>query len=119
MKLLIVDDSSVVRRAIERDLESGEITEVDQAATGEDAIRLYEAKLHDVVTLDITMPGMDGLTCLDRIMGINPEARVLIISALRDKATAIDAIKRGASGFLCKPINPSELKEAFDILIEE
>jgi two-component system, chemotaxis family, chemotaxis protein CheY len=119
MKLLIVDDSSVVRRAIERDLESGEITEVDQAATGEDAVRLYGAKLHDVVTLDITMPGMDGLTCLDKIVEINPEARVLIISALRDKATAIDAIKRGASGFLCKPINPSELREAFQLLIEE
>jgi two-component system chemotaxis response regulator CheY len=119
MKLLIVDDSSVVRRAIERDLESGEITEVDQAATGEDAVRLYSAKLHDVVTLDITMPGMDGLTCLDKIIAINPEARVLIISALRDKATAIDAIKRGASGFLCKPINPPELREAFKLLIED
>jgi len=119
MKLLIVDDSSVVRRAIERDLESGEITEVDQAATGEDAVRLYAVKLHDVVTLDITMPGMDGLTCLDKIIEINPEARVLIISALRDKATAIDAIKRGASGFLCKPINPPELKEAFKLLIED
>jgi two-component system, chemotaxis family, chemotaxis protein CheY len=119
MKLLIVDDSSVVRRAIERDLESGEITEVDQASTGEDAVRLYGAKLHDVVTLDITMPGMDGLTCLDKIIAINPEARVLIISALRDKATALDAIKRGARGFLCKPINPSELREAFELLIED
>jgi two-component system, chemotaxis family, chemotaxis protein CheY len=119
MKLLIVDDSSVVRRAIERDLESGEITEVDQAPTGEDAVRLYSTKLHDVVTLDITMPGMDGLTCLDKIIQINPKARVLIISALRDKATAIDAIKRGASGFLCKPINPPELREAFKLLIED
>jgi two-component system, chemotaxis family, chemotaxis protein CheY len=44
---------------------------------------------------------------------------VLIISALRDKGTAIDAIKRGASGFLCKPINPPELKEAFKLLIED
>ena len=65
------------------------------------------------------MPGMDGLTCLDKIMEVNPSARVLIISALRDKATAVDAIKRGASGFLCKPISPSELKEAFQLLIED
>jgi two-component system chemotaxis response regulator CheY len=119
MKLLIVDDSSVVRKAIECDLESGDITEVDQAATGEEAIVLYSVRRHDVITLDITMPGMDGLTCLDRLMEINPKCRVLIISALRDKATAIDAIKRGASGFLCKPINPTELKEAFDLLIED
>lgn len=119
MKLLIVDDSSVVRRAIEYDLELGEITEVDQAATGEEAIQLYAAKLHDVVMLDITMPGMDGLTCLDKLMEIDPDNRVLIISALRDKATAIDAIQRGASGFLCKPINPAELKEVFQLLIED
>ena len=119
MKLLIVDDSSVVRRAIERDLSSGEITEVDQAEDGEEAVRLYSLKHHDVVTLDITMPKMDGLTCLDKILQINPAARVLIISALRDRATAIDAIKRGASGFLCKPINADELREAFHLLLSD
>ena len=119
MKLLIVDDSRVVRRAIERDLESGKITEVDQAENGEEAVRLYADKLHDVVTLDITMPKMDGLTCLDRIISINPAAKVLIISALRDRATAIDAIKRGASGFLCKPISPEELRESFQVLLND
>ena len=119
MKLLIVDDSSVVRRAIERDLESDGIIEVDQAENGEEALRLYAEKVHEVVTLDITMPKMDGLTCLDRIMIINPAARVLIISALRDRATAIDAIKRGASGFLCKPISPDELRKSFQLLIND
>jgi two-component system, chemotaxis family, chemotaxis protein CheY len=119
MKLLIVDDSSIVRRAIERDLEFGKITEVDQAANGEEAIRLYEEKCHEVVTLDITMPFMDGLTCLDRIMTLNPIAKVLVISALRDRSTAIDAIKRGASGFLCKPIHPDELRESFQLLMDE
>jgi two-component system, chemotaxis family, chemotaxis protein CheY len=119
MKLLIVDDSSVVRRAIERDLVSGAITEIDQASDGQEAISLYEEKRHEVVTLDITMPEMDGLTALDRIIELNPQAKVLIISALRDKATAIDAIKRGASGFLCKPITPDELNEAFQLLIND
>ncbi len=119
MKLLIVDDSSVVRRAIERDLHSGDISEVDQAENGEEALRLYAEKRHDVITLDITMPKMDGLTCLDQILSINPAARVLIISALRDRATAITAIKRGAGGFLCKPINPDELREAFQLLLDE
>jgi two-component system chemotaxis response regulator CheY len=119
MTLLIVDDSSVVRRAIERDLHSGDITEVDQAQDGEEAVRLYQLKRHDVITLDITMPKMDGLTCLDEILQINPNARILIISALRDRATAIDAIKRGASGFLCKPINPPELREAFELMLSD
>lgn len=119
MRLLIVDDSSVVRLAIQRDLESGDITEVDQAGDGEEAVRLYQEKLHDVITLDITMPRMDGLTCLESLLKINPEAKVLIISALRDQATALIALKRGARGFLCKPMNPEELREAFELLLTD
>lgn len=119
MRLLIVDDSSVVRLAIQRDLDSGDITEVDQAGDGEEAVRLYQEKLHDVITLDITMPRMDGLTCLENLLKINPEAKILIISALRDQATALIALKRGARGFLCKPMNPEELREAFELLLTD
>jgi two-component system, chemotaxis family, chemotaxis protein CheY len=119
MKFLIVDDSSVVRLAIERDLETGQIAEIDLAADGVEAVRLYEKKKHDVITLDITMPRMDGLTCLDNLLNINPESKILIISALRDRPTALLALKRGASGFLCKPINPDELREAFDLLLND
>jgi two-component system, chemotaxis family, chemotaxis protein CheY len=119
MRLLIVDDSSVVRLAIQRDLDSGDITEVDQAGDGEEAVRLYQEKLHDVITLDITMPRMDGLTCLESLLKINPEAKILIISALRDQATALIALKRGARGFLCKPMNPEELREAFELLLTD
>jgi two-component system, chemotaxis family, chemotaxis protein CheY len=119
MRLLIVDDSSVVRLAIQRDLESGNITEVDQAGDGEEAVRLYREKQHDLITLDITMPRMDGLTCLENLLEINPEAKILIISALRDRATALIALKRGARGFLCKPINPEELREAFELLLTD
>jgi two-component system, chemotaxis family, chemotaxis protein CheY len=119
MKLLIVDDSKVVRMAIERDLESRGVNRVDQAGDGEEALRMYAEQKHDYVTMDITMPKMDGLTCLDRIMEINPEVKVLVISALRDRATAIDAVKRGACGFLCKPINPQELRDAFQVMLNE
>jgi two-component system, chemotaxis family, chemotaxis protein CheY len=119
MRLLIVDDSSVVRLAIQRDLDTGDITEVDQAGDGEEAVRLYQEKLHDVITLDITMPRMDGLTCLENLLKINPEAKILIISALRDQATALIALKRGARGFLCKPMNPEELREAFELLLTD
>jgi two-component system chemotaxis response regulator CheY len=119
MKLLIVDDSSVVRLAIQRDLENGHITEVDQAPDGEEAVRIYREKMHDVITLDITMPKMDGLTCIENLLKINPEAKILIISALRDRATALFALKRGARGFLCKPINPQELREAFELLLTD
>src|SRR5260221_11819830 len=119
MKLLIVDDSSVIRRAIERGIESGEIHEVDQAEDGEQAIQLYAEKQHDIITLDITMPKMDGLTCLDRLMRINPEAKILIISALRDRTTAIRAIKQGASGFLCNQTIQNEARRQFHLLLSD
>ncbi len=117
MKLLIVDDSSIVRRSIELMLTTHGITEVDQARDGEQAVQLFREKRHDAVTLDITMPKMDGLTCVEELVKINPEARILVISALADKATAIDSVKRGASGFICKPFTTEELNEVFHELI--
>lgn len=117
MKLLIVDDSSIVRRSIQKILDDKHITEIDQAKNGVEAVELFRLNKHDVVTLDITMPLMDGLICVEELIKINPDARVLIISALADKATAIDAVKRGASGFICKPFTGNDLIDAFQELI--
>jgi two-component system, chemotaxis family, chemotaxis protein CheY len=119
MKLLIVDDSSIVRRSIQRLLDAAGITEIDQARNGVEAVELFTQKRHDAITLDITMPQMDGLTCVDELVKIHPDARILIISALADKATAIHAVKRGASGFICKPFTADDLNEAFKELISE
>jgi two-component system, chemotaxis family, chemotaxis protein CheY len=117
MKLLIVDDSSIVRRSIQKLLGDAGITEIDQAKNGVEAVELFRLKQHDAVTLDITMPQMDGLVCVEELTKINPDARILIISALADKSTAIDAVKRGASGFICKPFTSEDLNEAFKELI--
>jgi two-component system, chemotaxis family, chemotaxis protein CheY len=117
MKLLIVDDSSIVRRSIQKILDDAHITEVDQAKNGVEAVEMFLKKRHDAVTLDITMPQMDGLICVEELIKINPDARVLIISALADKSTAIDAVKRGASGFICKPFTQNDLMDAFKELI--
>ncbi|MDZ4788752.1 MAG: response regulator [Blastochloris sp.] len=117
MKLLIVDDSSIVRRSIQKVLDASNITEVDQAKNGLEALEIFRLKHHDAVTLDITMPVMDGLICVEELIKINPDARILIISALADKATAIDAVKRGASGFICKPFTSNDLADCFQELI--
>ena len=85
MKLLIVDDSSVIRRAIERGIESGEITEVDQAEDGEQAIQLYAEKQHDIITLDITMPKMDGLQVLSIVRRKFPEMRTVVLTSIMDE----------------------------------
>ncbi|MDR3237823.1 MAG: response regulator [Spirochaetia bacterium] len=111
MKLLIVDDSNIMRKAIGKYLSEFNLEIVGNAENGEKAVELFKEHLPDLVTLDITMPRMDGLTCLSKMMEIKPDARVLIISALKDNATAIQAVKLGARGFLSKPFNEKTLQE--------
>jgi len=111
MKILIVDDSNIIRRAIEKYLHEFELECVGTAGDGESALVLFREYLPDIVTLDITMPRMDGLSCLEKIMQIKPDTRVLIISALKDAATGLQAVRKGARGFLAKPFTQQELKE--------
>ena len=66
----------------------------------------------DVVTLDITMPEMDGLTVLGHMLEINPAARILVVTAITEKSVAIDALKKGAKGFLNKPFTEDKIKTA-------
>jgi two-component system chemotaxis response regulator CheY len=117
MKLLIVDDSNIMRRAIEKYLEAKRFTLVETAADGEAAMRIFSQSLPDLVTLDITMPKMDGLTCLEKMLAIKPEAKILVVSALKDSVTGLQALKKGAKGFLPKPFTAEELqREINDIL---
>ncbi len=119
MNLLIVDDSMIIRNKIERAVGSQPVRVVGQAQDGAQAIELCRDTRPDLVTLDITMPHMDGLTALEHLLNIRPEARILIISALADKATALDAMLKGAAGFLLKPFSDEELNEALRELSED
>lgn len=118
MKLLIVDDSMIMRDTIERYLEDYDLDIIGTASNGAKALEMVKSHKPDVVTLDITMPEMDGLTCLENIKKIHPEAKVMIITALSDKLTGLQAIDKGAEGFFLKPVDPKELKEGFDELLE-
>lgn len=118
MKLLIVDDSSLVRRSIQRQLDSKRITEVFQAGNGLEALEIFRRELPDLVTMDITMPGMDGLACIVEMMRLRPQTRLMIISALGDAETAIEAVERGANEYVTKPFTADELNQALSHLIE-
>ena len=117
MKLLIVDDSLIVRNAIQRCAMRGEITEIFQAQDGQEAIELFLLHQPELVTMDLTMPRVDGLGCLAKLREINAEASILVISALNSHATAMQAISLGACGFVVKPFTPAELSEALEDLI--
>jgi len=119
MKLLIVDDSLLIRRSINSAYSGSVFTEIETAVDGLLAVTMFKKFLPDVVTLDITMPHMDGLVALTKMLEIKSETRILIISALADHHTAIEALSRGAHQFICKPFTPDDLKEALDSVLEE
>ncbi len=119
MKVLIVDDSRIIQRAIGTWLEDLQLEIVGTASNGKEAVEKVSKEKPDIVTMDITMPEMDGLTALDEILKIAPKTNVIIVSALADKETALAAIKNGAASFLLKPFNKEELQEVFQEIMED
>ena len=117
LKLLIVDDSNVIRRRIERCQQNEYLQVVGLASNGVEAIEVFRRTDPDVVTMDITMPEMDGIECVEQLVAMKPQVLILIISALADKATAVEARGKGANGFLNKPFSDRQLNEALAELI--
>ena len=116
-RLLVVDDSNVIRRRIERANELPQIEFVGAARNGLEALAMHALLHPTLVTMDLTMPAMDGAECVAKLVQRDPELRILVISALADKLTAIDALEKGASGFLCKPFSDRQLNDAMRKLI--
>ena len=116
-KLLIVDDSSTIRRSIERHILSDRVTEIYQAANGHQAMELFERYGPEFVTMDLTMPEMDGLTCISKMMALKPDTRLMVISALGDAETAIEAVERGANEYVVKPFSAEDLNLALANLV--
>jgi two-component system chemotaxis response regulator CheY len=114
---MIVDDSAIIRQMIKKYLSDMNIEIVGTAGDGNSALQMFKETRPDVVTLDITMPKMDGLTVLEEMIKLNTNAKIMVITALTDKATGMKAIKTGAKGFLSKPFTPDKLKSSFDRLI--
>ena len=118
-KLLIVDDSNIMRRHIERSQQFDDLEIVGTAANGVEAVELFKRTDPDIVTMDLTMPLMDGIECISQLVALKPSVRILVISALADKATAVEAMERGANGFLNKPFSDRQLNEALAELLRD
>ena len=115
MRLLIVDDSNMIRSRISRVVQGGGLSGialVGLARNGAEALRVARATQPDVVTMDLTMPEMDGIQCIQEMLRMLPRTRILVVSALADKSTAIEALRLGARGFVAKPFSDDELKIA-------
>jgi two-component system chemotaxis response regulator CheY len=104
-RLLVVDDAMLMRRMI-RDVavEAGwEV--VGEAKNGQEGVELFDRLRPDLVTMDVVMPEMGGLEALRRIKGLDPAARVVMVTALDQKQTIEEAIRDGAIDFIVKPFD--------------
>jgi two-component system chemotaxis response regulator CheY len=117
LRMMIVDDSNIMRRRIERCQNIPVLEVVGSAANGLEAIQLFMKTDPDVVTMDITMPHMDGIECVERLVAMKPGVLILVVSALADKATAVEAMEKGANGFLNKPFTDRQLNDALEELL--
>lgn len=103
MRVLIVDDAVFIRLTLKLMLEKNGYEVIGEAANGSEAILRYKELKPDLVTMDITMPQMDGITSLKAIKQMDPGAKVVMITALGHEAAVKNAILSGASGFIVKP----------------
>ena len=117
-RLMVVDDSTVICRQIERAQYRPTVEFVGAARNGVEALEMHAKLRPTIITMDLTMPEMDGSDCVAKLVARDPQVRILVISALADKLTAIDAIDKGACGFLCKPFTERQLNDALRKLIE-
>lgn len=109
--VLVVDDSMLMRRMIVDVLSDSGWDVVGEAIDGADAVAQYKEKTPDLVTMDIVMPGTDGLQALELIRQHNPSAQVIVVSALNQTRMISEAIRKGAADFITKPFLPEQLQE--------
>lgn len=108
-KILLVDDAAFMRMMIKDTLSKNGYTDLYEAADGLQAVEIYNDIKPDLVIMDITMPDMDGLEALKTIKAKNPDATIVMCSAMGQESMVIEAIKSGAKDFIVKPFKPDRI----------
>ncbi len=111
-RVLIVDDAAFMRMMIKDILGKNGYEIAGEAENGSVAVDKYKEIKPDIVTMDITMPEMDGIAAVKEIMAFDPTARVIMCSAMGQQSMVIDAIQAGAKDFIVKPFQPERVLEA-------
>lgn len=115
--ILVVDDAAFMRMMI-RDILAKEGYSIREAVNGRDAVEKFEALRPDLVTLDVTMPEMDGIGALAAIRAIDPSASVLMVSAMGQQTLIDEALEAGATDYLIKPFQPTKVLETVKKCLE-
>lgn len=111
-RILVVDDAKFMRMTLSNILSKGEHEVVGEAENGKEAIQLYEELKPDLVTMDITMPEMNGIEALKEIINNDSGAHVIMCSAMGQQKMVVDAIEIGAKDFIVKPFDEGRVLEA-------
>ncbi|MFL0269682.1 response regulator [Candidatus Clostridium radicumherbarum] len=111
-RVLIVDDAAFMRMMIKDILEKNGFQIIGEANNGIKAVELYKKEKPDIVTMDITMPDMDGIEAVKEIRAFDPAAKVVMCSAMGQQTMVMDAIRAGARDFIVKPFQPDRVLEA-------
>jgi two-component system, chemotaxis family, chemotaxis protein CheY len=112
--VLIVDDIPYVRKTLKQILSQRGYKVVAEAENGEDAIRLFEETQPDLVTMDLVMPKMNGVEATRKILKLNPDARIIILSAMMQENLVADAILAGAKDYIIKPFQTDEVMKVME-----
>ena len=116
-KILLVDDAAFMRMMIKDALTKNGYTDLYEAADGEQAIQKYSEVHPDLVIMDITMPNMNGLEALKAIRASDPEATIIMCSAMGQEGMVIEAIKSGARDFIVKPFKADRIVKTVSTIL--
>jgi len=113
IKVLVVDDTLIAREGIISILsDTSLINIVGEAEDGNEAVRMAEELMPDVILMDLKMPGLDGVSATEHIKTVNPNVKILILTVSEDKQDLVRAVKAGASGYLLKDVKKDEFIKA-------
>jgi two-component system chemotaxis response regulator CheY len=116
-KILITDDARFMRVMLSRIIEEQGYEVIDEANNGEQAIEKYKETTPDLVTMDITMPKVDGIEATKQILDYDPNTKIIVCSAMGQKPMVLEAIEAGAKDFIVKPINKDKVIETISNLL--
>jgi two-component system chemotaxis response regulator CheY len=108
---LVVDDSEFARKTLIKVLTTIGGNLAGEASSGQDAVQKYKSLKPDIVFMDITMPGMEGIDALEQIISDDSTARIVMVSSLSHRSLVQDALKKGAKHFITKPVHNESLVE--------
>ena len=117
-RILVVDDAAFMRMMVRDMLKKIGHQVVGEAANGLQGVQMYKELKPDLVTMDVTMPEMDGVEAVKEIMAFDRDAKIIMISAMGQQAIVMDCIKAGAKDFIVKPFNIDRLEEAVKKVLE-